>query len=328
MNNILITGASGFVGSNLVRKLIKSKDNVSILVRKQSNLWRLKDVLSQIDIHFMNEDAESLKTTILKIKPDIVYHLATYGTYPFQQNFNTIIQSNILLSINLMRILESSGGVKRLINLGSSSEYGIKSKPMKETDMLEPITPYGITKVAQTLFAQYFSRQSSLPSVTLRLFSVYGPYEEPGRLIYDIMVALIQKNRLKLGSPLPRRDFIHVDDVIIALQKAAKTRGVEGEIFNIGGGKDYSVKDAVDIARDISGTNLKVTWNVKDRKESLTVTRDGWQIFKKQNNCSDGNLFIHLEMDCQKLIAGIVITILPEKDSSMPMKKIIHESII
>jgi nucleoside-diphosphate-sugar epimerase len=168
-----------------------------------------------------------------------------------------------------MRILESSGGVKRLINLGSSSEYGIKSKPMKETDMLEPITPYGITKVAQTLFAQYFSRQSSLPSVTLRLFSVYGPYEEPGRLIYDIMVALIQKNRLKLGSPLPRRDFIHVDDVIIALQKAAKTRGVEGEIFNIGGGKDYSVKDAVDIARDISETDLKVTWNVKDKKRTF-----------------------------------------------------------
>ncbi|MDE2589458.1 MAG: NAD-dependent epimerase/dehydratase family protein, partial [Patescibacteria group bacterium] len=184
MAHILITGASGFVGSNLTRELLQSNAEITIFIRKQSNLWRLQDILPRLDVNVVDMgDIESLKRIVKKIEPDIVYHLATYGGYPFQQDLETIILNNILYSVNLMHALENSS-LERFVNIGSSSEYGVKSKPMLESDITEPVIPYAIAKVAQTLFSKYFFNQYKLPTVTLRLFSVYGPYEEAGRLIY------------------------------------------------------------------------------------------------------------------------------------------------
>lgn len=272
MTRIIITGASGFVGSNLTRELLQSNAEVAIFTRKQSNLWRLQDILSRLNVNVVDMgDIESLKRIVKKIEPDIVYHLATYGGYPFQQDFETIILNNILYSVNLMRVLENIG-LERFVNIGSSSEYGVKSKPMRESDIAEPVIPYAIAKVAQTLFSKYFFNQYKLPTVTLRLFSVYGPYEEPGRLIYDVMIALIHNKVLKLSSPLPRRDFIHVDDVTEALQSAAKTKNVEGEVFNIGSGKDYSVGEVLKLASNISKTKLKVLWGANEKKRSFDTT--------------------------------------------------------
>lgn len=272
MTNILITGATGFVGANMVRKFVQDKHTISILARKESNFWRLQDIRNKIDVHVVDmSDKESLFSAINEIKPDIAYHLAAYGGYPFQQELNVIIQHNILASINFMSALEKYGNIRRVINFGSSSEYGPKSEPMKENDIAEPITTYGITKLAQTLFAKYFFTHHKLPIVTLRLFSVYGPFEEPGRLIYDIMFALLKKENLKLSFPSSRRDFIHVDDVIEAIQKATEIRDIDGEVFNIGTGIDYSIKDVVDTISSITDTKLKVSWGAIEKKRSFDM---------------------------------------------------------
>lgn len=270
MTNILITGAGGFVGANLVYDIIKSKHNVSIVVRRQSNLWRLKDALSHLDVNYvdMTDIAETSKV-IKKIQPDIVYHLAAHGGYPFQQDLDTIIKANLISSVNLMRALSTHCNQCKFINTGSSSEYGLKQRAMRESDATEPISVYGITKLSQTLFAKYFNKKYNLHAVTLRLFSVYGPYEEPGRLIHDIMMALISKKELELSSPKPRRDFIHMDDVLSALKKAAHVKGAKGKVFNIGSGKDYSVKDVFDIACKVTHTKLKVKWGIEEKTRSF-----------------------------------------------------------
>lgn len=276
MTKILITGATGFVGSNLARTLLHQDKEISILIRKESNLWRIQDILSELDVHQIDMgNVEDINETIKKIKPEIVFHLATYGGYPFQQDVRSTIINNILYGVNLMQSLETCDKLKRFINIGSSSEYGSKSKPMKEADIAEPITPYGIAKLAQTLYASYFFKSHLLPTVTLRLFSVYGPYEEPGRLIYDIMTALIRKQPLNLSSSSPRRDFIFIDDVISALLKAAEMPNVEGEIFNVGNGVDYSVKDVVDIASDVTNTKLEIKWGSEEKRRSFD-TNSSW----------------------------------------------------
>lgn len=277
MTSILITGATGFVGANLTRKFLDGKHTISILTRKESNLWRLHDVIDKIDVHIVDmSDKTSLCNTINDIQPDFAYHLATYGGYPFQQELDTIAQNNIISSVNFMDALEKCGNIKKVINFGSSSEYGPKSKPMKVDDATKPITAYGITKLAQTLFAKYFFAYRRLPIVTLRLFSVYGPFEEPGRLIYDIMIALVKKKGLKLSSPHPRRDFIYVDDVIGAIQKATEITGIEGEVFNIGSGIEHSVKDVIDIASNIADTKIELSWGANEKKRSFD-TNTKWQ---------------------------------------------------
>ncbi|MGI0010799.1 MAG: NAD-dependent epimerase/dehydratase family protein [Nitrosopumilaceae archaeon] len=268
MSNILITGASGYIGSNLARRLSKSGNKISIFVRRESNLWRLKDIISYFDTHVIDiSDVDVIKQKIKRIKPDIVYHSAAYGVYPSQQNLNMIIQTNIVGSVNLMKVLAEYNDLERFINIGSSFEYGPKLKAIRETEIIEPTTPYGIAKATQTHFAQYFAFQNDLPIVTLRIFTTYGIHEEPGRLISDIMLALIRKSTLSLGSPKVRRDFIYIDDVIDALLKTAKTKKIEGEIFNIGSGREYNLEEIVNLVKAITHMDLNILWDDKKQHE-------------------------------------------------------------
>lgn len=267
MSNILITGASGFIGSNLARKLSKSGHKISLFINKKSNLWRIQDIISNFDTHFVNiSDADEIKQKIRQIKPDLVYHFATYGVYPSQKNLSMMIKTNIIGSINLMQVLNEYNDIERFVNIGSSFEYGSKSKPIKETDMVEPNTAYGVTKVAQSHFAQYFAFHDELPAVTLRIFNAYGMYEEPGRLITDIMLSSINKSTLNVSTFEAKRDFIHMDDIIDAVIKASKMSEI-GEIFNIGGGRLYSVKEVIDLTNKITNVDLKISLDKKKQRE-------------------------------------------------------------
>lgn len=268
MSNILITGASGFIGANLVHHLSRTKNQINIFVREQSDLWRINDVLSKVHIHSVDlVNSKSLKKKIFEIKPDIVFHCATYGVLPYQKSISKLIKTNILGSVNLMTALTEYNNLERFVNLGSSFEYGTKLRPIKESELVEPITPYGIVKVTQTYFTKYFAYQKNLPSVTLRLFTPYGRYDEPGRLISDIMVSLVRKNKLTLFSPYAVRDFIHIDDVINAMMKAAKTPKIHGEVFNIGSGREYSVGEIVKFACEVAKTDIEIVWKNSTQRE-------------------------------------------------------------
>ena len=275
MSKIIVTGASGFVGANLVKKIM-DKNEIYIFTRKESDTWRLNDIKSEINVQTINfENKNKIQSVVNKIKPDYVFHLATYGGYPFQQDVKTIVDSNIRNSINLMQALSEYGRLEKFVNIGSSSEYGPKTKPMKEIDLASPIFPYGIAKLTQTNFAKYFFVKNGLPSVTLRLFSVYGPLEEPGRLIYDIMTSILRKNILKLASKKAKRDFIFVDDVIESIEKISKTPNIEGDIFNVGSGKEYSIEEVVNIVQSKLKKDLKVSWGNIEKQRSFE-TNNHW----------------------------------------------------
>jgi len=266
MSKILITGGSGFIGSNLVRKLSNSRNQLSLFVRKQSDLWRLNDIISDFEVHKVDiSDLEKVKLKIREIKPDIVFHCAAHGVYPSQKNVNMIIQTNIIGSINLMLALEKYNDLDKFINLASYSEYG--SKSIKDTETLQPITPYGITKAAQTHFVQYFALQKNLPAITLRIFHAYGPYEVPGRLIADIMIALIKKKTLNVSSLNKQLDLIYIDDILDALLKASKVRQT-AEVFDIGSGKAYSIQKIINFACKIANVDLRVSVDKKRLRES------------------------------------------------------------
>ena len=267
MTRILITGASGFVGSNLIRKLIDENKEVTILIREDSDLWRINDLVSKIQTFKTDlSNYGKLEKIISDIDPDFVYHLGTYGSYPFQTNIQKITQVNIINTINLFESLSKCNNLKLIINFGSSSEYGPKSTSMNENDEAVPITPYGISKLTQTKFAKFYSKNMNLPIVTLRLFSVFGPFEEPGRLIFDIITAVIKGKTIELSSPFPRRDFVYVSDVIQAIETAIHAKNIIGEIFNIGTGVMHSVQDVVNNVLEIAKSNNKISWEIKQKR--------------------------------------------------------------
>ena len=209
---VFITGASGFVGSNLTRALIKNDYSVHILNRSTNLSWRLKNISNRITVHIGNiTNVKSLEQALQKTKPDYIIHLATFGAYHYQTDLKKIIEVNIKGTKNL---LEASRNIsyKCLINTGSSSEYGRKNKPI----------------------------------VTLRLFSVYGPFEESKRFIPTIMKSIAFKKPINLTSENQRHDFIFIDDVSLAYFSALKKGSkLAGKVLNIGTGKEYTNDEIV-----------------------------------------------------------------------------------
>jgi len=275
---ILITGVTGFVGSCLLHSLISNEfSNISIIIRKSSNIWRIIDILNKVKVYYSDLlDLEGLTKVLSQIKPEIIYHLATYGAYhAVQKNVRKIYETNLFGTINLLDA-SAKAGFERFINTSSSSEYGEKKEPMRENNLLEPNSDYGVSKASATLYCQNFARQNNLPITTLRLFSPYGYYEDQNRLIpYVILCCLLGKN-LKLSSPYSVRDFIFVEDVVESYIKVLNLRNSFGQIFNIGTSEQHSVVKVVDKIIEITGSNIKPEWNVVDntRDEPLVWVAD------------------------------------------------------
>jgi len=271
---ILVTGGAGFIGANLVRRLRADDSDVHVILRDEKTAWRLRGITDEITIHRGDmRDEQRIRDIVEQVQPEYVYHMATFGAYPKQSDMKNIIEADIIGSLNLFCALEKCTTLKRVINAGTSSEYGPKQGPMREIDVLEPIVPYGVAKAAQTLFAQLFARERHLPVVTLRLFAIYGPFEAPGRLIADIMCALVRSAPLELSSPSPTRDFIYIGDTIQAMLLAARAERASGEVLNIGSGVEYTVGEVVERAMNVAGRSVPLRWGNEEKRRAYDTTR-------------------------------------------------------
>lgn len=263
---ILITGSSGFIGSNLTRKLADKHSDIHILVRKEAKLWRIADILPKITVHYIDlVDRDDVFSCVKKIKPKTIFHLAVYGAYPFQKDIKKIEAITLHGTMNLLDACIESG-FRAFINTGSSSEYGFKTKPMKETDFLEPNSHYAVFKAAATYYCQYLAKSKKLPIITIRPFSVYGPYEEPTRLIPTLINSLLSNTCPPLVSPDTARDYVYIDDMIDAYIAASQKTDLVGEIFNIGSGKQATLKEIVDLAILLTKATIKPKWGTMEQR--------------------------------------------------------------
>ncbi len=261
---ILITGATGFIGANLVRHFLKRGAIISIFKRQQSNLWRINDILNQILIYDVDLlDYTVVNKAVKRIKPDVILHTAAYGGYITQDDLSLTLKINFNATINLLDSC-SKRGFELFVNTGSSSEYGIKEVPLRESDSLAPMMPYGISKAAASIFCQYIAKKDNLPIVTLRLFSPYGYFDDGSRAVSYIILSCLKNKRVNICSPKAVRDFIFIDDVINAYEKALeRSSSISGGIFNIGSGKQYSIEK---LARKIVaavGNKISVKYSMK-----------------------------------------------------------------
>ena len=258
---ILVTGATGFIGTNIARRLLVEGSNVSIFVRRESDKWRIKDILRDVRVYTVDLKHESeIRKAVNRIRPEIVVHTAVHGGYPFQKDIRKMFAVNIIGTMNLLNVCKDKG-FSFFLNTGSSSEYGIKNRRMKESDILEPAADYGVSKASATLYCQSLAKKEKLPIATLRLFSPYGYFEDSSRLIPYVILSCLKKKSIKLSSPYNVRDFVFIDDVTDIYVKAIERKdAIAGEVLNVGSGREHSVGDTVKKILDLIETQTRLEW--------------------------------------------------------------------
>ena len=257
----IVTGATGFVGANLARRLLADGHEVHLLVRPGFSNWRIQAIRDDVQTHIIDfGDLEMLSGLVTNIRPDWIFHLAAYGAYSSQVDLQRMIETNVVATKNLVEASLKSG-FEAFVNTGSSSEYGFKDHAPAEDEWIEPNSYYAVTKASATLFCRYTAQRTGLRIPTLRLYSVYGPYEEPTRLIPTLIVNGVNNRFPPLVKPEIARDYIYVDDVCDAYIKAATMPGLEpGIVFNVGTGKATSLFEVVDIARSLLNITVEPEW--------------------------------------------------------------------
>lgn len=256
----LVTGAAGFVGANLCRRLVERGEEVHVLIKPSSATWRIDDLREDLAVHEADiTHAEAVERVVDRSKPTVIYHLATHGAYHYQEDAEQILLINVIGLWNLLRACNRVG-YELFVNTGSSSEYGRKQFAMRETDLLDPNSFYAVAKATQSLLCQHMGRRADRQIVTLRLFSVYGSYEEPNRLIPNLMMSAIDNTCLRMVSPRTARDFVFVDDVVDVYLEVDRLRELAGEILNVGTGVQTSLSELLEIMGEVQGRPVNAEW--------------------------------------------------------------------
>ncbi len=265
-HKFFITGATGYIGSNIVRELIRQRKQVSIIVRDKKLNWRLHDIAQDIDIYECDIQDVKLHEIVDKIKPDYVFHLASYGNLPNEDEIYKMIDVNLKGTINLLNAVKKIP-FKLFINSGSCAEYGVKKEDMSETDILEPINNTGVIKSVITLYCQKEAVRNNLPIINFRLFTPYGYFEGKNRVVPDVALSALEGRPIKVSSPAHVRDFIFIEDVVRAYIIATKILHNPGEIYNIGSGRQYSIGDIVRSILEITKSKSNVEWGAVKKQE-------------------------------------------------------------
>jgi nucleoside-diphosphate-sugar epimerase len=243
---VLITGATGFIGSHLTMRALKEGAEVFILTRYKSLVKsvRLVDAWNKINVIEADiRNVDSLKQ-VKDIKPEIVFHMAAYNHVGDSfLHVNEALSTNCLGTANL---LEAYDGYSRFIYMSTSEVYGYQEQvPFREDFTPRPISPYSIGKYAGELYAAMKTRMKGHPIVILRVFNTFGPYQSSRAIIPEIIIKCLKGTTVESTEGRQTREFNYVDNQIDGLILAATNEKAVGQIINIGAAEEISIKDLI-----------------------------------------------------------------------------------
>lgn len=255
----LVTGADGFIGSHVVRRLLEEGAHVQAMSPAVSSTLpvRLADVADQVTIVEANiTDRAAMDYVVSTYEPELVFHLAafTHVGKSFQR-VDENIQSNIQGTVNLLLAL--GGRYERFVYTGTSEIYGDVPVPFREDGPVNPVSPYAVSKYAGELYCRMFHQAYGWPIVCLRPFNAYGPWQAPDRVIPEIVLTALQGGDLAMTEGIQTREFNYVTDLADGFVRAALAPGVEGEVINLGCGVDISMRDLAVTILDLMGNPVE-----------------------------------------------------------------------
>jgi nucleoside-diphosphate-sugar epimerase len=257
MGPILVTGGTGQIGANLVRRLVEDHHEVVALTRRGSNRVRLEGVGRGIEIVEADLTVPGALDGVLAGRRfATAFHLASSFFNPPTLGAHDHYRMNVLGTITLLEWLKASPET-RLVFSGSAAACA--SAPMLREDApLHPTTVYGATKAAASIAVQTYARLHGINAVELRLFTPYGPWERASRLIPDTIAAARTGRTLALSSGRQRRDYVYMDDVVESFMLAAVKAMAPGTVLNISSGRPLSILEVVNTVLELMGSRIEV----------------------------------------------------------------------
>ena len=239
---VFLTGATGFIGSHVARKLVTEGCEVYALVRPNSNTWRINDVVHSLNVVSCDFFAtEQLNKHLEQIKPEICVHLAWYVEpkkyLNSPKNFEFVSASQQLAS-QLANL-----GCKRFVGIGTCFEYDTDLGYLSESSALRPLGAYGASKLAFYFLLDQLGKMTGINVSWLRLFYLYGPFEDERRLVPYVICSLLKNQLAEVTKGEQIRDFLHVEDLVEALWEVVRKK-LSG-VFNVGSGNPIAVRDLV-----------------------------------------------------------------------------------
>ena len=257
----LVTGGAGFIGSTLVRELIKVGANVIVYDNLlYGDKYNLSDIEKDMTLVIGDVISGKIFDTLKKYNIDYVFNLAAEPYIPHSyDNPEKFFQVNVNGTINLLSACRTFN-VKRIIHVSTSEVYGTgQIIPMNEKHPLNPLSTYAVSKLAGDRAAFVFSYERNIPVVIVRPFNSYGPRETQPYIIPEIIRQLFNGKTLHLGNIDAKRDFTYVEDTALGMISAMTSNLTKGEVVNIGSNKSYSIKDiAILIGKEFGYDNIDI----------------------------------------------------------------------
>ena len=251
---ILIAGVSGFIGAGLFYTFSKYRSDVYGCSRNPQNSWRFANRELENIVHVDLTDLDSVKLFIDYLKPMTVINFAAYGSYARQTDAERIHQTNYIGTLHLLQALADTGCVA-FIQAGSSSEYGLNCAAPSETDEAIPNSHYAVSKLAASHLIKYYGKILNFPCVNLRLYSIFGPWEEKDRLIPALIENGLNGKYPNLVNKDISRDFVYIDDCNAAIVRATQTicKTHRGISVNIASGVKTTLEQVANTAQKVFG---------------------------------------------------------------------------
>ena len=253
---LLITGAGGFVGAAIAKAAVAAGDDVIALVRNGGS--RLAGIAKHISLHRADlADAPSVARLIRSVKPDVVIHSAWEGVGGALRS-DDIQFENIRTTIALADAAIAAG-TRKFVGIGSQAEYGRYDRRIVEDDLPRPTMLYGAAKLAANHLSAQRCGEAEVAFAWLRLFSVYGPGDNPNWLIPSTAASLVQGSRPLCTAGTQRWDYLHIDDVAEGVLAVARNDRANG-VFNLSSGEAVDVRRIVEMLRDIAAPSIELTF--------------------------------------------------------------------
>lgn len=291
---VLVTGAGGFIGSNLVQTLVANGAHVRAFVRYNSradfgliSLYN-SGLLSQIEVISGDlRDPDAIEQAVRGT--DLVFHLGALISIPYSYlHPNEVVESNVIGTLNILQACRKFDC--RLIHTSTSEVYGTALRvPIAEDHPLQGQSPYSASKIGADKLVESFYRSYGVKAVTVRPFNTYGPGQSARAVIPTIITQSLTQDVIRLGNLDSKRDFTYLTDTVDGFIKAAEAEGVDGETFNLGTGTEISIAELADHIIALIGKPVRIEIDSErlrpDKSEVMRLlsdntkarTRLGWQ---------------------------------------------------